>query len=463
MTWAHSLPATPGVVRGERVAVAGGIMPATLHLAGGRIMRLSHVDDLGGARATDVLDAGTLLVIPGLVDTHVHVNEPGRTEWEGFDSATHAAAAGGVTTLLDMPLNSIPATTKPQALDKKRASAARKCHVDVGFLGGLVPGNVGDLPQLWAEGVFGFKCFLAPSGVDEFRNVSLSDLDKAMPTLARLRAPLLVHAELPAQLDAAAAELRDDDPRQYATYLASRPPSAEVEATRAILDFARRYNVRVHIVHVSTSEVAPMLRDARADRILVTAETCPHYLAFSAEQIPDGATQFKCAPPIRDNANREKLWRALTEGVIDSIVSDHSPCPPSLKRTERGDFFEAWGGVASLELTLAVIITQMRARSIPLGHLARWMCEAPASLAGLQRLKGRLAPGLQADLVLVDDAESFVVDPQRLHQRHPVTPYAGLSLHGRVRATYLRGQLTCTDGELVGPPAGRLLRREGVA
>ena len=461
MTW----PIAPGVVRGERIVVAGEITPATLHLAGGRIMRLSHVDDVGAARATDVLDAGELLVIPGLVDTHVHINEPGRTEWEGFASATRAAAAGGVTTLLDMPLNSIPATINPEALAKKRESAAHTCHVDVGFLGGLVPGSIGDLPHLWADGVFGFKCFLVPSGVDEFRNVTLSDVSKAMPTLARLRAPLLVHAELPEQIEAATAEVLEDDPRRYATYLASRPPSAEVEAVEAIVDLARRYNARVHIVHVSSSEVIPILRDARADRVLVTAETCPHYLAFSAEQIPDGATQFKCAPPIRDNANRERLWGALQEGVLDFIVSDHSPCPPALKRMDSGNFFEAWGGVASLELTAAVIVTQMRARSIPLAHLARWMCEAPTHLArgGLQRCKGRLAPGYHADFVLLDDAETVIVDPDRLHQRHPVTPYAGLSLHGRVHATYLHGQLVCSEGDLVGPPSGRLLRRESVA
>ena len=456
-------PATPGVVRGERIATAGGLMPATLHLAGGRIMRVSHIDDLGGATDADVLDAGQSIVLPGLVDTHVHVNEPGRTEWEGFDSATRAAAAGGITTILDMPLNSIPATTKSSSLAKKRESAAAHCHIDVGFLGGLVPGNLNDLEELWADGVYGFKCFLVPSGVDEFRNVSLSDVAKAMPVLARLRAPLLVHAELSEAIDAATDELTDDDPRQYATYLASRPPTAEIDAVKAMIDLARRHNVRVHIVHVSAAEAIPALRDARADRVPITAETCPHYLAFTAEQIPDGATQFKCAPPIRGSANREQLWNALVEGVLDCVVSDHSPCPPELKRAERGDFFAAWGGIASLELTAAVVASQLRARSIPLENLARWMSEGPARLAGLHRVKGRLAAGYQADFALLDDSETFVVDPATLQQRHPVTPYAGLSLHGRVQATYLRGRLAYCDGELVGAPAGRLLKREGIA
>jgi allantoinase len=299
--------------------------------------------------------------------------------------------------------------------------------------------------------------------VEEFRNVSLSDIAKAMPILARLRAPLLVHAELPESIKVATEELRDDDPRSYATYLASRPPTAEIDAVKAMIDLARRYNVRTHIVHVAAAEAIPALRDARADRVPITAETCPHYLAFAADEIPDGATQFKCAPPIRDRANREQLWSALVEGVLDCVVSDHSPCPPAMKRPERGDFFAAWGGIASLELTAAVIASQLHARSIPLERMARWMSEAPARLVGLQRFKGRLAAGLHADFALLDDSDTFVVDPETLQQRHHVTPYAGLSLHGRVRATYLRGRLAYRNGELVGPPAGRLLRREGIA
>jgi allantoinase len=454
-------PTAPGVVRGERIATSAGIVAGTLHLAGGRVMRVSHIDDVGGARGAEVLDARNLVVMPGLLDTHVHINEPGRTEWEGFASATRAAAAGGITTLLDMPLNSVPATTKSSALDKKRRSAAKQCRVDVGFLGGVVPGNVGELPQLWADGVFGFKCFLVPSGVNEFHNVTMSDLRNVMPMLAQLRAPLLVHAELPGPIEAAAAELRGRDPRAYATYLASRPAAAEVKAVQAMIDLARRYSVRVHIVHVSASDVIPLLREARTDRVPITAETCPHYLAFEAEQIPTGATEYKCAPPIRGNGNRESLWRALQEGVLDLVVSDHSPCPPALKRRDSGDFFAAWGGIASLELTFAVVWSEARKRSLPFELALRWMCEGPARLAGLHRNKGRLATGYQADFALFDPDLAFEVNPKELHQRHPITPYAGRTLHGRVRATYLRGQLVYANGETVGPPAGRLLKREG--
>jgi allantoinase len=454
-------PTAPGVVRGGRIATSAGIVAGTLHLAGGRVMRVSHIDDVGGARGAEVLDARNLVVMPGLLDTHVHINEPGRTEWEGFASATRAAAAGGITTLLDMPLNSVPATTKSSALDKKRRSAAKQCRVDVGFLGGVVPGNVGELPQLWADGVFGFKCFLVPSGVNEFHNVTMSDLRNVMPMLAQLRAPLLVHAELPGPIEAAAAELRGRDPRAYATYLASRPAAAEVKAVQAMIDLARRYSVRVHIVHVSASDVIPLLREARTDRVPITAETCPHYLAFEAEQIPTGATEYKCAPPIRGNGNRESLWRALQEGVLDLVVSDHSPCPPALKRRDSGDFFAAWGGIASLELTFAVVWSEARKRSLPFELALRWMCEGPARLAGLHRNKGRLATGYQADFALFDPDLAFEVNPKELHQRHPITPYAGRTLHGRVRATYLRGQLVYANGETVGPPAGRLLKREG--
>lgn len=426
-------------------------------------MRITSIDDIGGALASEVIDAGELVVIPGLVDTHVHINEPGRTEWEGFASATRAAAAGGITTLLDMPLNSVPATTKAAALDKKRKSAMNQCHVDVGFLAGVVPGNTGDLPALWSEGVFGFKCFLVPSGVNEFHHVTAADLKSAMPVLAQLRAPLMVHAELPAPIEAAAPDLQKLDPRAYATYLSSRPPTAEVLAVQLMLDLARRYSVRLHIVHVSAAEVIPLLREARADRVPVTAETCPHYLAFDAEQIPTGATEYKCAPPIRGSENREQLWRALQEGLLDFVVSDHSPCPPALKRRESGDFFAAWGGIASLELTLPVIWTEMRKRALPFERALRWLCEGPAHLVGLQRTKGRLAAGFQADFALVDPSATFDVDPARLHQKHPITPYAGRTLTGKVRATYLRGQLIYADGEMIGEPSGRLLKREGVA
>ena len=450
---------TPGVVRAERIVTPKGIVAGTLHMAGGRIMRLSSIDDLGGATQSEVLDAGPLVVIPGLVDTHVHINEPGRADWEGFATATKAAAAGGVTTLLDMPLNSIPATTKASALEKKRKAAQGQLRVDVGFLGGVVPGNNDDLHQLWAQGVFAFKCFLVPSGVKEFENVTPKDLFEAMPVLAHLRAPLMVHAELPGPIEAATRDLGDRDRKQYATYLSSRPPAAEVDAVRLVLDMARRYAVRVHIVHVSACEVLPLLREARADRLQVTAETCPHYLAIEAEQIQSGATEFKCAPPIREGRNRERLWEAIQDGVLDCIVSDHSPCPPDMKKKDVGDFFAAWGGVASLELGLSVVWSEARKRNLGFEHVVHWMADAPAKLARLHRLKGRLSPGLQADFALVDPSEYFAVDPKLLKQRHPITPYAGRTLHGKVHATYLRGELIYSKGETIGEPRGLLLAR----
>ena len=457
---ASPYPTAPGVVRGERIATADGIVPGTVHLAEGRVVRIASIDDIGDARSSQVLDAGRFVVIPGLVDTHVHINEPGRTDWEGFATATSAAAAGGVTTLVDMPLNSIPATTTASALEKKRKSAAKQCRVDVGFLGGVVPGNADELSRLWAGGVFGFKCFLVPSGVDEFLYVSEKDLREAMPVLAELRAPLLVHAELPAPIGAALESVRGRDPRSYATYLASRPPAAELEAVRLVIELARRHGVRVHIVHVSAAETIPVLREARAARAPVTAETCPHYLAIDAAQIADGATEFKCAPPIRDSANREALWRAVSDGTLDFIVSDHSPCPPALKRRETGDFFAAWGGIASLELTLSVVWTEARNRKLPLEQVLRRMCEGPARFAGLDRVKGRLAPGYQADFALFDPDDTFEVMPSSLHQKHPITPYAGRTLRGRVHATYLRGQLIYADGEPAGRPTGHVIARD---
>ena len=450
---------TPGVVRAERIVTPKGVVAGTLHLAGGRIMRIATIDDTGGAAPHEILDAGPLVVIPGLVDTHVHINEPGRADWEGFATATKAAAAGGVTTLLDMPLNSIPATTKASALEKKRKAAAGQLRVDVGFLGGVVPGNQADLPELWSQGVFAFKCFLTPSGVQEFANVTARDLAVAMPVLAELRATLMVHAELPGPIDAATASLGEKGRNLYATYLASRPPAAEVDAVRLMLDMAHRYGVHVHIVHVSACEVLPLLREARANRWPVSAETCPHYLAIEAEQIQSGATEFKCAPPIRGRENRDHLWNALADGALDCVVSDHSPCPPDMKKRESGDFFAAWGGVASLELGMSVVWSEARKRGVPFEHVAQWMSHAPARLAGLQRSKGRLAPGLQADFALVDPNEYFAVDPKLLKQRHPITPYAGRTLHGKVHATYLRGELIYSRGEAVGEPVGRLLAR----
>ena len=445
-----------------------------------------------------VLDFGDLVVSPGLVDTHVHINEPGRTAWEGFDTATRAAAAGGVTTLVDMPLNSIPATTTVAALEAKRAAARGQCHVDVGFWGGVVPGNDGDLDGLVDAGVRGFKCFLVPSGVDEFPYVREEDLRRAMPVLARRDVPLLVHAELPdlirspeasrstngepstiddewrarpfdsLTLSLSKGELAQDrlQPGVYASYLASRPPEAEVEAIRLVARLARGFGVRTHIVHVAAAEAVAQIERAKAEGVPITAETCPHYLTFAAPEIADGATEFKCAPPIRDASHREALWEGLRRGVLDLIATDHSPAPPGMKCP--GDFMRAWGGIASLEVSLAAVwsgVTQAF-RPASAGRepgasyrelIARWMSERPAALAGLGHRKGRIAQGLDADLVVWDPDAEFVVDPGHLQQRHKVTPYANRRLRGRVVTTFVRGARVWDDRSIVSASMGSLL------
>jgi allantoinase len=456
------------IVRSTRLVLPHGVRPATLQIEDGVIQRIGeyHGADPTGA---DVFNAGDLVVSPGLVDTHVHINEPGRTAWEGFDSATRAAAAGGVTTLVDMPLNSVPATTTAAAYQAKVDAARAQCHVDVGFWGGVVPGNVGDLDALVDAGVLGFKCFLVPSGVDEFPAVSESDLRRAMPLLARRAVPLLVHAEDPAHIvnPRYSAEGPGANPQPYGPYLASRPVAAEVEAVRMMIRLSAASRARTHIVHVSSAEAVDLIEAAKTDHVPITAETCPHYLTFAAEEIPSGATEFKCAPPIRDTSHRCALWRGLASGALDLVVTDHSPAPPPLKTP--GDFARAWGGIASLELSLPAVATGLTAQrstrgsspasleSSELMQLAQWMSAAPAALAGLSARKGRIAPGMDADLTVWDPAASFVVDPLRLQQRHKVTPYAGSSLSGTVLTTFVRGERVWDRNRLVQAYGGQLL------
>jgi allantoinase len=439
----------------RRVLTESGLRPAAVVVKDGRIADVVPPDRVppGVPRR----DAGDDVVLPGLVDAHVHVNEPGRTEWEGFASATRAAAAGGVTTIVDMPLNSIPATTTLEALAAKRAAAAGRLFVDCAFWGGVVPANAREpvvLQRLIDEGVCGFKAFLVPSGVDEFPHVAEGDLCAALPVLAARGVPFLAHAELESPV------APGGDPRRYATYLASRPPAWENDAIRLLIRLSRDTGASVHIVHLSSAEAIADLRAARSEGLPLTAETCPHYLFFTAEGVPDGRTEYKCSPPIREAANREALWAGLRDGVIDFVVSDHSPCTPERKGLEQGDFMAAWGGIASLQLRLPVVLTEAKNRGIGWDKVADWLCRRPAELAGLGRRKGRLEPGYDADLVVVSPEESFDVQAAALHHRHPITPYLGRRLTGAVKTTYLRGEVAFDRGSFPGEPQGRALVRE---
>ncbi len=444
-------------------SVNDAVTPGSIHVERGKITKVGEWEDVPAGAPIE--DFGDLVIMPGIVDAHVHMNEPGRTEWEGFATATRSAAAGGVTTVVDMPLNSIPATTSLAGLAAKVRAMEGQCHVDVGLWGGAVPGNDGDLRALVGDGVLGFKCFLVDSGVAEFPPLAEDGLAAAMKVLADCNVPLLVHAELPGPLDRAVASLPKPDAsnaRTYLRYLRSRPPEAEDEAIALLVKLLGTIKARTHVVHLSSASGMELVRRAKEAGLPLTAETTPHYLRLESEAIPDGATAFKCAPPIREHANREKLWGGLGEGVIDSVVTDHSPCTPELKKLDLGDFEGAWGGIASLQLGLSVVWTEARKRGHDVAALARWMSAAPALLAGLSH-KGRIAPGFDADLVVWDPDASFVVTKERILHRHKITPYEGQTLFGDVRATYLRGTRVF-DGKTVSGPTvtegkGRWIRR----
>jgi allantoinase len=439
------------VVRSRRAVLPEGTRPASVAVSGQAIAAIGDYDS--PLEAGREVDLGDLALLPGLVDSHVHVNEPGRTEWEGFATATRAAAAGGVTTICDMPLNSLPPTTSVAALEEKRAAAAGQCWVDVAFWGGAVPGNAASLLPLHEAGVVGFKCFLLDSGVPEFPPLEVAELRSVLATLAEVDALLIVHAEDGSQIKPASG-------RDFGSFVASRPPVAERRAIEKVISGAAATGARAHIVHLSAAECVAMIAGAKAAGIRLTVETCPHYLYFAAEQVPEGATEFKSCPPVRDSINREALWRGLEAGVIDCVVSDHSPCLPELKSFGSGDFGEAWGGIASLQLSLSAVWTVARRRGRALDDVVRWMAAAPAELAGLPA-KGRLCVGCDADLVAFDPDAEYVVDAAKLQHRHPVTPYAGRTLTGRVRQTWLRGTalLAAESGAPDGEPVGRLLNR----
>jgi len=444
--------------RSTRVITPQGLTPATLVTEAGRFVDLQ----IGSGATVDVHDFGDAVLLPGLVDTHVHINEPGRTEWEGFATATRAAAAGGVTTLVDMPLNCVPETISVAALEAKRFTARAKTWVDWAAWGGVVRGNADCIRPLADAGVPGFKCFLIHSGIDGFACVDEADLRSALKELKGTGLPLLAHAEASGPVDTATAALirTSADWRLYKTHLASRPDDAEIEAIAWLIRLAEEFQTPIHIVHLATACALPLIEDARARRIPITFETCPHYLHFAAEEIPDGATEHKCAPPIRRADNRERLWKALEEGLIDFVATDHSPCPPEMKHRDVGLFDKAWGGIASLGLALPVLWTGMCERGLAIERIAEWMAAGPARLAGLTGKKGALAPGGDADFVVFDPEPQWTVTPDDLHFRHKTSPYLGAKLRGKVRETWLRGERIYGNGEFPGEPRGQELVRQ---
>lgn len=444
------------ILRSQRVLAGDRVTPATIHIRDGRIERLSDFDDVESGAPVD--DYGDLVLMPGVVDSHVHVNEPGRTEWEGFETATRAAAAGGVTTIVDMPLNSIPPTTSVAALQAKVAAMEGKCRVDVGLWGGAVPGNAAALAAMLGEGVLGFKCFLVDSGVPEFGHLDEDGMALALAALRGTSAPLLVHAELPGPI-ARAAETLHGDATSYQRWLDSRPHQAEDEAVALVDKHVRASGAEAHIVHLSSADALDIIRITRDEGIGLTAETTPHYLYFASETIPDGAPEYKCAPPIRERDNRERLWRAVRDEVIAGIVSDHSPCTPELKHLDRGDVELAWGGIASLQFGLPILWTEGRRRGLSLAAISRLLSAGPAAIARLSHRKGKLTPGYDADIVAFDPDAPLTITSDMVQHRHKVTPYAGAKLTGVVRATYLRGEKVY-DGTHLGQPKGRWVKRE---
>jgi allantoinase len=441
------------VIRGRRVVLPDGIAPASVHIQDGVISKVGEWDEI--ETTARLFDAGDHAILPGIVDLHAHINEPGRSDWEGFESATRSAAAGGITTLIDMPLNSIPPTTSAGALDQKIAAAEGKLWIDVGFHGGIVPGNENDLRRLVGSGVVGLKCFLCDSGVEEFAAVTLGQLAGAIDQVAGFGPWILVHAESPEVLKAASAAVEDHGAWTYDDYLQSRPDEAECKAIRGLIELAQTSRARIHIVHLSSAAALPLIAQAKANQLAITAETCPHYLTFDAESISGSATELKCAPPIRSAANRENLWQGLRDGTIDIIASDHSPCLPELKANR--DFAQAWGGIASLQCSLAAVWSEAHRRGFALTDVAQWMCRRPAELANLPA-KGTIAPGKDADLICFAPDETSTFEAEQILHRHKLTPYSGRRMCGVVKQTILRGALIYDRGSWSGEPQGRIVR-----
>jgi allantoinase len=445
---------TTYALHAQRVVTPTGLQAAWVHVHAGKIVAVSPT----APSNMPVISVGDLVLMPGLIDSHVHINEPGRTDWEGFETATKAAAAGGITTLVDMPLNSSPVTTTVAAFHEKLAAAQGKLAVNCGFWGGIVPGNTADLSPLLQAGVLGVKAFLSHSGIDEFPNVTAADLAAGMPIIAQYGAPLLAHAELVS--DHADMHCMDAQPRSHAAWLLSRPKRWENDAIDLLIALCRAHGCRTHVVHLSSAEAIPALQAALEEGLPITVETCPHYLVFAAEDIQDGQTLFKCAPPIRERANNALLWEALRSGLISMVVTDHSPATPDLKGIDTGRFREAWGGIACLQFSLAAMWTAARTRGFAITDLVQWMSTNVAQFIGLGNQKGAIAVGMDADLVVWDPDANCPTHHADIHHKHPVSPYAGLPLQGRVIQTIVGGKIVYDRGNFPNLGCGNIILRE---
>ncbi|MBT4155678.1 MAG: allantoinase AllB [Candidatus Marinimicrobia bacterium] len=436
-------------IASQKVLTLEGEKPAAILIKGEKILDVVSIENIPENCPTE--DMGNNVIMPGLVDAHVHINEPGRTDWEGFETATKAAAAGGITTIVDMPLNCIPVTTTVDALNQKIIATKDQLWIDCGFYGGLIPDNIQDLESLADAGVLGFKAFLSPSGIDEFPNISEKHLREALHILAKKGIPVLVHAEL--ENGATSSE----ENKTYKYFQESRPKSWENNAIKLLIQLCREFNVHIHIVHLSSADILPEIAQTRKDGFPLTVETCPHYLHFSSERISDGDTRFKCAPPIWNGENRENLWAGLEEGIINFITSDHSPCTPELKNLEAGNFEKAWGGISSLQFALPVIWTECKQRGYSLEQLINWMSNQPAKFIGKDQQKGQISPGFDADLVCWNPDKKYIIKKEAIHHKNKLTPYEGESLYGVVNATFLRGQKVYENGQFLGNPKGKII------
>jgi len=428
-------------IKSDRVVTPNGIISATVFIKDGKIVDVAENKPGGNV---PLIDVGNSVLMAGVIDPHVHINEPGRTEWEGFDTATKAAIAGGITTVVDMPLNSSPVTTTAKAFDEKIKATKGQLHTNCGFWGGIIPGNDKEIIPLIEKGVLGFKAFLTHSGIDEFPNSTETDLRKAMLLIAKHELPLLVHCELSDNI-----QRSTQHSNIYQNYLGSRPTKWEDDAVALMLRLCEEINCRVHIVHLSSADSIQQISEAKKRGLPVTVETGQHYLYFNAEHIRDGQTQFKCAPPIREKANNEKLWQALKDGIIDFVATDHSPAPPGMKELQSGDFMKAWGGISSIQFALPVLWTAAKTRGCDLRNIANWLCKNPASLPGLENKKGKIEKGYDADMVVWDPESSFIVDETMIHHRHKITPYLGEKLYGVLRQTWLAGEKVYDNGTFI--------------